>query len=317
MPSFADEFDNCISNRPLAPLVTARVGGVARYFFAPESADELAHVLASCRSAGIPWFILGGGSNVLPPDGVLEGAVIATQHLQRSIWSADGVRAEAGAPLAKLLRGAISRGLQGLEVATGVPGTVGGAVFGNAGTRLGAIGDVLERVRAIDPDGRDRWIDRDAVAPKYRETALAGHVILEVELGLARGDAEELKQRVDEYLEYRRRTQPAGPGMLGCFFKNPQGASGTSAAGALIDRAGLKGEPCGGVVVSEHHANFLVKRGEASASDFHRLARRVQSVVEDRFGVRLATEVRLWGLPPERVTRNAAMPDFMRDTARS
>ncbi len=317
MASLADGFENCVVERPLAPLVTARVGGAARYFFAPECADELRGVLESCRREGIPWFILGGGSNVLPPDGVLEGAVIATHRLQGFAWSGDRVRAEAGVPLAKLLRGAVSRGLAGLEVATGIPGTIGGAVFGNAGTRLGAIGDVLARVRVLDPEGRDRWLDRDSVAPRYRATSLAGHVILEAELQLTCGDSEALKRRVDEYLEYRRVTQPAGAGMLGCFFKNPEGASGASAAGALIDRAGLKGEPCGGAVVSNRHANFLVKRGDARASDFHRLARHVQRVVEERFGVRLATEVHLWGATSEGDSQLAATPDFMRDTARS
>lgn len=279
------------ASRSLAERTTARIGGSARWLLEPRDAAECVELVDAVRAHGARLYVLGGGTNVLPPDGELGGAVIATQGLQGVSWEGDRVRAGAGVAVSKLIRGAAERGLAGLEVMTGVPGTVGGAVFGNSGTRYGAIGEVLSRVRVLDEQGRVRWIDRQAVAPRYRCTRLGAMVVLEVELGLTPGDASVIRRRIDEMQTHRKATQPWGAGSLGCFFKNPDEGS----AGALIDRCGLKGRRVGGAMVSERHANFLLNVDNATAHDIVTLAIEVRDTVCERTGIVLEPEVRTWG----------------------
>jgi len=280
------------SPRRLAELTTARVGGVTERFFEPRGAEEMAALVQRLREAGEPFFLLGGGTNVLVGDGRLEESVVSTRCLQTIEWLDPIVRVEAGYRMPKLVVETALRGLSGLESLTGIPGTVGGAIFGNAGGRLGCIGDVLERVRVAARDGRVCWLSREEVNPRYRRTDLEGMVILEAELRLAPADRAGILGRVVELQTRRRASQPGGRGTMGCFFKNPAGAS----AGELIDRAGLKGLAIGDVVVSQKHANFLVNRGNGTASDFLHLARAVRLAVEARFSVRLEPEVRIWAV---------------------
>ena len=306
MSSFADSTSTDAleaggTRRSLAELTTARVGGCAELLAEPKSLAECVDRVERARAEGVHLRILGGGTNVLPPDEDVAGLVLSTRGLTGVDWRPSGVVAEAGVSTAKLVSGAAERGLAGLERMAGVPGTIGGAAFGNAGTRHGWLGDILRRVQVIDRDGAIRWLSRDEVRPRYRATDLGGRVVLAVDLELTTDTRDDVRARLAAMQDDRKKTQPAGRGSLGCFFRNPEGES----AGALIDRAGLKGESCGGVRVSERHANFLVNDGDSCASDFVELACRIRRRVWSRFGIRLEPEVRVWnratrdGLPGE------------------
>jgi len=275
----------------LARLTTAGVGGEPAWFVEPATLEACAIVLAAARARGSEVRVLGGGTNVLAMVAGVSATVLSTRRLTGYRFEDFGVRVAAGMPLGKLVRAAAELGRSGLEVLAGIPGTVGGAVVGNSGTRHGAIGDVLGRVRILDADGSLRWVDRDGVRPAYRSTSLGDSIVLEAELVLGHGRPEDLKRRVAELQTIRKSTQPTGGGMVGCFFKNPPGDS----AGRLIDRAGLKKERVGGAFVSDVHANFLMNDGTASAADLLALARRVRARVRGRHGVVLEPEVRIWG----------------------
>jgi len=278
--------------RALSELTTAGVGGTATRFFEPRDEADLVRGVASARARGLPVHVLGGGTNVLAPDGELPGVVVSTRRLGGVAFRGCKLVAGAGAPTAKLVAAATARGLSGLEPLTGIPGTIGGAVFGNAGTRAGDVGSVVSRVRVLDEDGRERWLDREEVRPRYRASDLDGRIVLEVELALEPRGRREVRRRVREMQLHRKSSQPLGRGSLGCFFRNP--GEGRS-AGELIDRAGLKGTRVGDVSVSAQHANFFLNGGRARSRDFRELAARVQDVVLRRFGVRLEPEVRIWG----------------------
>jgi UDP-N-acetylmuramate dehydrogenase len=276
--------------RALADVTTARVGGFTDRFYEPESVEELTALLDCFRDVGAPFLVLGGGTNVLCADGEIREAVVSTRRLQAISWSDDGVRVEAGVPMGRLVYRSASRGLSGLEPMTGIPGTIGGAIVGNAGGRHGCIGDVLERVKVALGDGRIRWLTRDEVNPRYRRTDLDGYVVLEAVLRLRPQSTGRVLRRIADIQIQRRKTQPGGSGTMGCFFKNPAGMS----AGLLIDRAGLKGASVGGVFVSDKHANFFVNHGSGTAEDFLRLGQEVQREVETKFAIRLEPEVRIW-----------------------
>jgi len=256
---------------------------------------SLHEVVRRLGGEGVPFRILGGGTNVLVADGPLREAVVSTMRLRGIRWGggkAPEVRVEAGVYLQGLVELAARRGLGGLEVLGGIPGTVGGAVFGNAGGRHGCIGDLVERVRVADRDGVLRWLDRDAIRPRYRETDLEGRVVLEIVLRVTASGPARVRPRLEAILRERRGLQPGCNGSMGCFFKNP---AERGPAGMLIDRAGCKGARVGDVWVSRRHANFLVNGGRGTASDFLTLARRVRAAVARRFAVRLQPEVRIWG----------------------
>ena len=192
--------------------------------------------------------------------------------------------------MGRLVYRSAARGLSGLEPMAGIPGTVGGAVFGNAGGRHGCIGDILERVRVARQDGRTRWLTRDQVNPGYRRTDLGECVVIEAVLRLVPETPGHVLGKIADIQTERRATQPTGAGTMGCFFKNPEGSS----AGMLIDRAGLKGWSVGDVRVSEKHANFFVNGGRGTATDFFRLGEEVRRRVESKFAIRLEPEVRIW-----------------------
>ncbi len=276
---------------PLAPLTTFRIGGPARLLFQPHSEAELCEVLRWLDENNQAYRILGGGSNILVRDEGWPGAVIRLCDTLAGI-DFDGTRVTAGggALLVRLVAECASRGLSGAECLVGIPGTIGGALVMNAGGRYGHVGPLVHRVR-VYAAGRLRDLAGDEISFAYRSSSLAGSVVVsaELELKLFPGDAVCASMR--KILLEKRRLQPVGAKSAGCVFKNPPGAP---PAGALIEKAGLKGAWVGGAKISELHANYIVNTGGATACDVRRLIERVRREVYERFDVELELEIEMW-----------------------
>lgn len=302
----------------LAPYTSMKVGGPAQYFATVSSTEQMIKVARWARAVEIPYYILGGGSNILVADEGMRGLVIFNRcRLVRvdeapcCVFPQDDrpfVFAESGALMAGVARTSIAAGLAGLEWAVSVPGTVGGAVVGNAGAHGVEIKDNLWNAMILSADDMVEEVPAEQLAFAYRSSSLKhqaatasplavkagfGPIVLNANFRLDFGSEEELKARADQYLQHRRRTQPVEPS-IGSTFRNPPG----DFAGRLIEAAGLKGARAGGVEVSELHANFLINRGGvggAQAADVLALMQKIQAAVQARFGVQLEPEVQLVG----------------------
>jgi UDP-N-acetylmuramate dehydrogenase len=283
-----------------------RVGGPADLLVICSNAEQMVEVFRLARAHAVPWRVLGGGCNVLVADTGVRGLVILNRAEGTRIDEDGTVWAETGAPLAILARETVSAGLAGLAWATGLPGTVGGAVVGNAGAFGGDIASVLQSARVLERDGSP--VDRPAEWFEfvYRGSRIkftppeARPVVLTTTFDLQPGDRVALKERSDEIRAWRRTRHPSGATM-GSTFKNAPDAH----AGRMIEGAGLKGLQIGGVKVSEQHANFLINTGQATAADVLALIRRIQVEVEQKLGVWLEPEIEMvgdWG-EAERGTR--------------
>jgi UDP-N-acetylmuramate dehydrogenase len=284
-------------DEPLARHTTFRVGGPVRLLARPRSEKALFALLQPVRDFGIPFLVLGAGSNVLAPDGPCEMAVIQLDLACAKILRAgQGAHEEAvlsagaGIRLQKLLRHCIENGLGGLESLAGIPGTLGGALVMNAGTPSGTVSDHLLQVDLLDADGRRRQISRQELNPGYRTMGIpAGSIVLGACFRLAPCPGDVLKARAEEIVRNRRRTQPLRYPSAGSVFKNPPGQF----AGALIEKAGLKGCRLGGAEVSRKHANWIVNRGSARAGDIVNLIEKIENEIFKTFGVRLEREIRI------------------------
>lgn len=292
------------------------VGGTARWWVEPSGVFELRERLNELRERGIGWFVLGGGTNTLFAAGEYPGAVVSMRRLvgaeldteQHELWC------EAGLPLTRAIRLSIRAGLEGIERFAGIPGTIGGAVFGNAGGAGVGIGSVVRAVEVVDERGDLRWIDRDALPWEYRSSGLgrgsrSQPVITRIRLALTPSTPEAVQGRAREYLDRKRSTQPLSAKSAGCMFRNPVGDS----AGRLIELSGLKGSRCGDAMVSPQHANFIVNVGAATPEEVESLIARVQESVFERHGVRLEREVVTPTAPavrdPDRVTEERSRID--------
>jgi len=286
------------ADEPLARHTFYRIGGPADLLVTVESAAELAAVVALARQHGVPFFILGNGSNLLVADAGLRGLVVENQA--RAVQWLEGddaatVRAESGASLSRLAREAARRGWDGLTWACGIPGTVGGGVVQNAGAHGSSLADVLQSIEVLDTGSHTRLMAVNELELGYRDSRFrkpdAGQwVILTAEMALLRGDAAELTARVAEYDTWRRMHQPAGAS-CGSVFKNPTGDH----AGRLIQAAGLKGRRVGGAEISTLHANFIVNHGGATAAGVLALIELARQAVQEQFGVSLELEMQLVG----------------------
>ncbi len=282
-------------DEPLARHTTFRVGGPVRLLARPQSERALCALLGTLREFGIPFLVLGAGSNVLAPDGPSEMAVIqlhlACNKLVRSErQNRTALYAGAGIKIGELIGYCIENGLQGLETLTGIPGTVGGAIVMNAGTPSAAISDHLIEVDVVHPDGARRPVRRDELNPGYRTMGITeGSIVLGACFELGPCSSEILRARAEQIVQHRKRTQPLRFPCAGSVFKNPAG----QCAGALIDKAGLKGYRLGGAEVSSKHANWIVNRGNARASDIVSLIEKIENEVFKTFGVRLEREIRI------------------------
>ncbi|MFZ0243635.1 MAG: UDP-N-acetylmuramate dehydrogenase [Desulfobacterales bacterium] len=293
-------------DEPMARHTWFRVGGPAEALVTPADTDTLSQLLTGCRAGGIPWLILGSGSNLLVKDGGIAGVVISLRRCLTKIEStagSAGVRttAQAGVKLPVLCRYCIEHGFAGLNFALGIPATVGGAIVMNAGTARGSIADVLQSLACLQPDGRRVRFDRRELDFAYRRLALKpggaaegsqDPVIVDGTFALKPADKKRLANEAGRILKERAAKQPIDQPSAGCFFKNPP--AGRS-AGELIEKAGLKGRQIGGARVSEKHANFIVNAGGASAADILALMDLVQGRVAAEFAVDLVPEVKIVG----------------------
>jgi UDP-N-acetylmuramate dehydrogenase len=288
---------------PLARYTSARVGGPAEFLAVANSAGELAELVRAAWELGIDPLILGGGSNLLVSDAGVQGLVILNRARAVDFRDTPGagqtpsVWAESGVNLGALARQAAARGLGGLTWAATVPGTVGGAVYGNAGAHGGDTAGSLLLAEILQQDGTVRRWDASELKFSYRTSRLKQerefgrrHVLLGAVLSLTRGLAAELQAEIEGFVAHRKRTQPPGASM-GSMFKNPPG----DYAGRLIEAAGLKGKRLGQAEISSQHANFFVNLGEARSAEVWTLIHLAHATVKSKFGVDLELEVELVG----------------------
>ena len=277
----------------LAPHTAARLGGPAEVLLTVRSGEELQRAAELIWSLGLPLRILGGGSNVLVADAGVKGVVVLNQA-KAVRFEEPGVWAESGAFLGSTARRCVEHGLAGLEWAATVPGTIGGAVVGNAGAHGGEVADALVSADLLRREQRVETWPVERLEFAYRQSWLKRNpgqaVVLSAVFRLQPGDQQAMKERVAELTEYRKRTQPGGASW-GSMFKNPSG----DYAGRLIEAAGLKGERRGEAEISTLHANFFLNRGSARAADVWELLQLARRRVADQFGIQLELEVELVG----------------------
>lgn len=281
-------------DEPMSAHTTFKIGGPADVFVDVENADEIKSVMRYCRENSVPLLITGNGSNMLVGDRGIRGVVVSVGKKMSKI-EVDGERitAEAGALMSSVAAAALKAELSGFETLSGIPGTVGGGIYMNAGAYGGEIKDVLETVTYIDRDGSVKTAKAEELDLSYRHSMFeeGGYVILSCVLKLKPGNADEIKTAMRDYSKRRSDKQPISMPSAGSTFKRPEGYF----AGKLIQDSGLVGKSIGGAQVSEKHAGFVVNTGGATAADVLELIRLVQDTVEEKFGVRLEPEVRLIG----------------------
>lgn len=281
-----------LENEPLSGHTTWRVGGPADLFVVPADRDEVLTALRLFEEFGVPWMVLGSGSNLLVRDGGIRGAVLHPGRLREMVFETGGaVRVEGGLPLMALIRETARRGLSGIEALAGIPGTVGGAVAMNAGAGGQEMGEVVRSVTLAGPDGEETWAV-EQLRFGYRRSALPpGRVVTEAQLQFRPAQPAVLKGEIRRRIQHRRTAHGVGGPNAGSVFKNPPGHH----AWRLIDEAGLRGTVVGGAEVAQRHANFIVNRGGATARDVIELIDRVREAVRRRTGIVLETEVRIVG----------------------
>jgi len=286
-------------HEPLAELTTFRVGGPADWLVYVRSVAELTAVVNLARANGVPVGVLGGGSNVLVADAGVRGVVVRPQLTAISQPGPSVARADAGVTINGLVRWMIGRGLAGLEKWAGTPGTVGGAIYGNAHFKGRNIGELVDSVEAVDGSGHAVRIAAAGMEFGYDFSRVqrTREIVLSADFRVGRGDPAALRAVARESLAYRKQTQPLEAASAGCIFQNPDPARDRVpdgipwSAGALVDRAGLKGAREGAARVSPTHGNFIVNEGGASAADIRRLVERCREAVRAKFGVELRDEI--------------------------
>ncbi len=282
------------AQEPMKKHTTFRVGGCARYLVEPGDVQQLSAVVNACREQKVPYYVVGNGSNLLVSDAGYNGVII---HLFKNMseirTEGNHMILQAGALLARAARTACREGLSGLEFASGIPGTVGGALVMNAGAYGGEMKDVVSRVTVLTSEGEPREYTKEQMAFGYRRSRLTEEagIVLETEFTLHPGRTEEIQARMEELKEKRVLKQPLEYASAGSTFKRPEGHF----AGKLIEDAGLRGFRIGDAQVSEKHCGFVINRGNASSSEIAEVIRQVQDRVYAHSGVRLQTEVKFLG----------------------
>ena len=279
---------------PMSRLTSFRIGGPAQCVALPKTEEELSGLLKLCAANGVEPVILGAGTNVLAPDAGMDALVIVLKDALEGMEqiSETAIRVMAGVTMSRAAVFAAGLNLGGLEFAHGIPGTIGGGVYMNAGAYGGEIKDVCKRVRIMDMAGDARWITNEEAAFSYRHSAIEDNpwIVVAAEFELTPRSEEEVWEKMKELIGKRRASQPLDLPSAGSAFKRPVGGY----AAALIDQTGLKGFQVGGAAVSGKHAGFVVNLGGATAADVRELLRQVSDKVFERTGIRLEPEVRIW-----------------------
>lgn len=282
------------TNYPLAKHTWYGLGGKVDFFIRPQTIEQLRDVVVRCSENDVAIRIMGFGSNLLIDDDGLRAAVIKLEKDQFTETQFDAdtseVTAWAGVELSKLVLTCVEKGFSGIEALTGIPGSIGGAVKMNAGGNFGDIGTVVEAVTLMDKEGNVFEKNKPELMFDYRGTNITAKIILNARLKLTEADSEQIMRTVKEIWIHKKNNQPLNTKNSGCIFKNPRDA----AAGALIDRAGLKGLQIGGAVVSEKHANFIIAQPGCKSRDVARLIDAVKQRVKEQLGDELELEIELW-----------------------
>ena len=298
--NFYDKLNNVIAkdsiliDEPMSRHTTFRVGGPADFFVTPKAKEGLRDVVRICKEAGMPYYIIGNGSNLLVSDAGYRGVIVQIYKEMNEVKvEGDLVKAQAGALLSGIAAKALGAELSGFEFASGIPGTIGGACVMNAGAYGGEMKDVLESVTVLTGEGKIIELGRNELELGYRTSVIAkkGYIVLGAVLKLERGDGEKIKTYMDELKEKRVTKQPLEYPSAGSTFKRPKGYF----AGKLIEDAGLRGFQVGGAQVSEKHCGFVINRDHATAADIMELMRQVQIRVKENSGVDLEPEVKRLG----------------------
>lgn len=268
------------------------IGGKADFFVRPKTVEQLSEVAKRCTENNVRMYVLGFGSNLLIRDNGVRGAVIKLEgaSFDERKYDGDSLTVGAGANMGKLVLECVKKELSGLEALTGIPGSLGGAVRMNAGGRFGDIGGVVDSVTLMDNVGNIYEKSKPELVFDYRDCNITGKFILGAKITLGQSEPDAILRTVKEIWMYKKNSQPLNTRNSGCIFKNPRGLS----AGALIDRAGLKGFSVGGALISDKHANFIVANKGCTASDVENLVNEVREKVKDQFDIELECELEIW-----------------------
>ena len=289
-----DLFPNVKFDEPMKNHISFKVGGKADIFFEPSSIRELIEFIKYVKENNIPHIIMGNGTNMLVSDDGVRGAVVKLGPKLSSIEVIDdSIIAQCGAILLEVSKIAAANSLTGLEFASGIPGSIGGAITMNAGAYGKEMKDVLEEVEVLDSNLEYKVLQNKEMEFGYRKSAVEknNYIVLGAKLKLMKWNKADIKSLMEEYDERRRSKQPLELPSAGSVFKRPEGYY----AGKLIEEAGLRGMTIGGAQVSEKHCGFIVNKGDATAGDIYNLIKHIQKNIYERFGVKLETEVKLIG----------------------
>ncbi|EGT3614702.1 UDP-N-acetylmuramate dehydrogenase [Clostridium perfringens] len=280
-------------NSPMSEHIYFRVGGPADILVTPVNEEQVVNTLKLCREYNVPYFILGNGSNILVKDGGISGVVIKFNKLNKITSEGNCVTAQSGALLKDVSKAALENNLKGFEFACGIPGSIGGAVFMNAGAYDGEMAHVIKSARVIDENCNIKNLTKEELELGYRSSAVMkkGYVVLEATVELESGEYTSIKDKIDDLTNKRESKQPLEYPSAGSTFKRPEGYF----AGKLIQDSGLKGFSIGGAAVSEKHSGFVINKGGATAKDVLDVIAHVQKTVKENFDVELHTEVRIIG----------------------
>ncbi|PYP14516.1 MAG: UDP-N-acetylenolpyruvoylglucosamine reductase [Gemmatimonadetes bacterium] len=282
-----------LENEPMARLTTWRIGGPARYLALPADSEDVARALDLAQERGLPWVVVGLGSNLLVKDGGFPGVVIRMgKGLDRFEMKGATAIVGAGLPTPLLARRTADAGFAGVERFVGIPGTVGGGIFMNAGCHGAEFAEVVTEVTVMDPKGKIKQLSRKQIIFKYRSSNLEG-IVLEAKLGLGEESPTKLKELQGKLFRWRKAGTPFDQPCCGSTFTNP---SGTKTAGMLIDECGLKGFSIGGAQVSTQHANYIINKGTATASDVLKVIEHLRKTVAKKTGITLELECKIIGV---------------------
>ena len=289
---FYNEEDITVDS-PMSEHIYFRVGGPADILVTPVNEEQVVNTLKLCREYNVPYFILGNGSNILVKDGGISGVVIKFNKLNKITTEGNCVTAQSGALLKDVSKAALENNLRGFEFACGIPGSIGGAVFMNAGAYDGEMAHVIKSARVIDENCNIKNLTKEELELGYRSSIVMkkGYVVIEATVELESGEYASIKDKIDDLTNRRESKQPLEYPSAGSTFKRPEGYF----AGKLIQESGLKGFSIGGAAVSEKHSGFVINKGGATAKDVLDVIAHVQKTVKENFDVELHTEVRIIG----------------------